>query len=192
MSHYSKELHYTGDRWSGYERLRVDAAQTGFFEGREFRSFFELNMAGGTSRTFKFVAPCEFVLFGQDLLINAGAVRYEAFVGSTEGDTFNVLVPVIGKNRMLERRAPYYSPQVVISTGGTISGGTNTDLALLDTTNQSGGIGVSLASGEERGLPAGTYYIRLTATGTVTGVFRLWWEERARHPDWKLDESKTN
>lgn len=38
--HYSQWSPHTSDRLSGFDRVKVDAAQTGFFEGREFRSFY--------------------------------------------------------------------------------------------------------------------------------------------------------
>lgn len=187
MAHYGQHVRYTSDRLSGYERQQVDIAQTGFFEGREFRTFFEFNIAAAGSRTFKFVAPCEFILFGQDLVISSGQLRYEARTGATEGGSFSTTLPIIGKNRMLERRFPYYVPQAVATTGGTATGGTVTDLAIVDTSNQSGSKGLGLNAGDERGLPAGTYYITLSNPGAspAAGIYRLWWEERAKHPDWK-------
>lgn len=169
---------YTSDRATKFARLRVDAGQTGFFEGREFRSFLEFSIAAGASVWGKFVSPCDFILWSQRLNVDAGTIRYRAFTPGAEGGVFTAL-PVIGKNRMVERRSPYYEPRVSLTSGGTHSGGTQ-----LDAQRVNGGVGgnshTALMEGGERGLPAGTYYVQLenVGTGTATGVYDLWWEER--------------
>jgi len=59
---------YTSTK-EGYARLRVDVAQTSFFEGREFRSFYEFNIPSGQSTTVRVVSPINFVLFEQVLSV---------------------------------------------------------------------------------------------------------------------------
>lgn len=62
---YTPLFNVTSDLGSGFDRIRVDVGQTGFFEGREFRSYFEFStdvspstaIAVGASRTFKFTSP---------------------------------------------------------------------------------------------------------------------------------------
>lgn len=189
MGHYSRYLNYTGDRLSGFERLRVDTAQTGFFEGREFRSFVEFSLAAAASLTVRFTSPVGFILFGQSLVIDEGRLRLEVRAGATPSGTFGVALPVIGKNRLPERRAPFYEPQVTLATGGSASGGTVVEVVRLNAGTASGQ--AQTAGGvvsDERGLPAGTYYLTLThlGTGACTGVYNLWWEERARHASWPI------
>ena len=41
MAGFSDRNPTTSDKWSGFERVKVDLGETSFFEGREFRSFLE-------------------------------------------------------------------------------------------------------------------------------------------------------
>lgn len=52
-SHYTHLVHQTTDFQSWFDRTKVDAAQTSFFDGREFRSFLELTLAAGASQVIK-------------------------------------------------------------------------------------------------------------------------------------------
>lgn len=164
-----------------FRRLRVDTGQTGFFEGREFRSFIELNIAAGANVVLKFVSPVDFILFEQRLVVDAGSCKFTAITGGTEGGIYSTSLPIIGKNRMASRLSPYYSPQITISTGGTITGGTVVEVVRVVAANATaqqqsvGGINDS-----ERGLPAGTYYLKIEniGSGAVTGTYSLTWEER--------------
>ena len=172
----------------GFRRLRVDAGQTGFYEGREFRTFFEFNIPSGNVQVFKFVAPIDFMLFEQTLTVDAGSIRFQALTGATEVATFNTALPVIGKNRMAQRKQPYYTPVITITTHAApvalnsgITGGTvveNTRIVAANATAQQQT--VSGGAQSERGLPVGTYYLRLHnfGTGAATGVYSLFWEER--------------
>lgn len=172
----------------GFRRLRVDQGQTGFFEGREFRTFFEFNIPSGNVQVFKFVAPIDFMLFEQTLTVDAGSIRFQAITGATEVATFNTTLPVIGKNRMAQRKQPYYTPVITVTTHAApvalnsgITGGTvveNTRIVAANATAQQQT--VSGGAQSERGLPSGTYYLRLHnfGTGAATGVYSLFWEER--------------
>ena len=165
------------DAWS---RLRVDVAQTGFFLGTEFRSFYEFNIPSGENRVIKFTSPINFILFDQSLTVDAGGIKYTAEITGTEDGTYTSL-PVIGKNRMTIRPTPYYSAQATLGVGGTFSGGTTVDVARIVTAGASAQqVTVGGRSSDERGLPAGSYYIRLTniSNGASTGVYSLFWEER--------------
>lgn len=161
-------------------RIRVDTGQTGFFAGREFRTFYEFSISTGTSVYIKFVSPVDFILFEQVLQVDAGGVRFSAMTGGTEGGTFTAL-PIIGKNRMAERPSPYYEAQVTAGAGGTHTGGTAVEVFRVvsaGATAQAATVGGQLST--ERGLPAGTYYLRLECLGnsTATGVYSIFWEER--------------
>ena len=170
----------TSDR-ERYRRIRVDVGQTGFFEGREFRTFREFSIANGASLYIKFTSPVDFVLFEQSLTVDAGAVRFTALTGATEATPFNTALPVVGKNRMAARPEPFYDPQAAVSTGGTVPGGTIVEVfrvVAANSTAQQSTVGGAAQS--ERGLPAGTYYLRIENIGnsTATGVYSLFWEER--------------
>lgn len=171
---------YTSDR-EGFRRLRVDTGQTGFFEGREFRTFLEVSIPTATSTYIKFVSPIDFIIFEQSLTLDAGSIRFTALTGATQAGTYSVNLPVIGKNRMVTRKSPYYSPQITASTGGTATGGTVVELFRVVAANATAQQQTVLgAASTERGLPAGTYYLRIENIGnsTATGVYSLIWEER--------------
>lgn len=166
---------------TGYRRYRVDVGQTGLFEGREFRTFRELSIPTGQSVYLKFTSPIDFILFEQSLTIDAGSVRFTALTGATETAPFNTPLPVIGKNRMASRPLPYYVPVITVDTGGTVTGGTVVEVFRVvasSATAQQQTVGG--AAQTERGLPAGTYYLRIENIGnaTATGVYSLFWEER--------------
>lgn len=177
LSSWFNELLLTSEN-AGTGRLRVDVGQTGFFERREFRISQELNIASGGSLTFKFSSPVNFILLEQTIACDSNLLKFEAVVGGTPSGTFNTPIAIWGKNRMTFQ--PEYTPQVTISTGGAVTGGQIAEVIRLKASNAtaqqttaSGGIGT------ERGLPAGDYYLRLSApTGDVTGTISLVWEER--------------
>jgi len=171
---------YTSTK-EGYSRIRVDSAQTSFFEGREFRSFYELNIPQGQSVTLQVVSPINFILFEQALTLDAGAVRLTAYTGATPAGTFGNVVPVIGKNRMPTRPLPNYTAQISITSGGSVTGGTKVEVVRVvaaSATSQHATVGNTISS--ERGLPAGTYHLVLEnlSNGAATGVYTIWWEER--------------
>lgn len=171
-----------------FRRMRVDTGQTGFYEGREFRTFFEFNIPSGNVQVFKFVSPIDFMLFEQTLTVDAGSIRFQALIGATEVATFNTSLPVIGKNRMAQRKQPYYTPVITITTHAApvvlnsgITGGTVVENVRIVATNATAQQQtVSGGAQSERGLPIGTYYLRLHnfGSGAATGVYSLFWEER--------------
>lgn len=169
---------------AGFRRLRVDVAQTGFFAGREFRSFLELNISSGATQVIKFSSTVDFILAAQSIVIGDGHIRFTAQTDGTPGGTFGTPMPVIGKNRMLgtkNRQQPYYTSNVTLSTGGTYTGGTPLEVVRVKAsgaTAQQSTVGGEV--GTERGLPAGDYYLKLEniGNGSVTGVYTLSWEER--------------
>lgn len=178
---------YTSEE-QGFRRIRVDTAQTSFFEGREFRSFFEFNIPAGNVRIFKFTSAVDFILFEQSLVVDSGDVRFQAILNPTEVATFNTAVPTFGKNRMDSRPQPYYTSQVTINTTATtvalnsgVTGGTVAETIRVVASNATAQQQtVSAGAQSERGLPAGTYYLRLHnfGNGAATGVYNLFWEER--------------
>lgn len=162
-------------------RLRTDNSQTGFFEGREFRTFYEFSIGSGESVTGRFISDIDFILFGQSLSVDSGGIRVTVRAGGTESGTFGTALPVIGKNAMSERVAPFYQSVVDVSIGGSVSGGTVVDVARVvsaGSTAQQSTVGGQIA--DERGLPPGTYYVTLENidNGDATGVYSSFWEER--------------
>lgn len=167
----------------GFRRIRVDQAQTGFFEGREFRTFAEFDIPSGQSLVLRFASSVDFILFSQNLSVDQGAIRLTAIVNGVSGGTWAAL-PVIGKNRMTSRRlyeGGYYQSKATLESGGTMTGGAVVEVVRVvadNSTAQQSTVGGSVA--DERGLPAGTYHLRLEniSNGAAKGVYSLFWEER--------------
>lgn len=157
----------------------VETRHKGFIDGREFRTFLDLNIAAGQTKVIKVVAPVDFVLMKQGFVINGGELKFEAVTGGTESGTFSTALPTIGANRSSFRPTPYYSSQAALTSGGTHTGGNVVELVRLKSagnTQQSSTVGGEWEEG--RFLAAGTYYLRFTAVSDLTGVYTLRWEER--------------
>ncbi len=162
-----------------YARVRVDVGQTGFFAGREFRTFYEFNIASGASQVIKVVAPIDTIVqtFGAEL--DLAELRIELRYGGTEGGTFNTALPTFKANSMSS--ASNYTGQVTMTTGGTHTGGTTVDLmTLYSGANANKAISSSATEALPQGFPTGTYYIHLINTdgNNAIGIFRARWEER--------------
>jgi len=182
------ELPVTSGESTGFERVRVDVAQTSFFEGREFRTFKELNVASGSVYVVKAVVPVNTNLLQLELSLDSGFARIGTYVGGTEGGTFAEALPIfsvnnmsLGVNRRKTRENVAYANQNILTAGGTHTGGTELDVLrakVAGVTIQAAS--VNAASGE-RGIAPNTYYFRIsTVSGTdpIAGVFRARWEER--------------
>lgn len=186
---YKGGLNVTSESGSGFERLRTDVAQTSFFEGREFRTFLELNLANGATQVVKAVVPKDTILHYLQLTLDSGFVRLYTKVGGVEGGSFSTSLPIFGTNNMSEAKdhrrnksGVIYTPEVLLTTGGTHTGGAILDVVRIKTAGNSnmassvGGEGTA-----ERGIAPGTYYFlleNLDANAGATGVFRATWEER--------------
>ena len=165
----------------GTRRIKVDVAQTGFFEGREFRFVRKLT----SPIVYKFVAPVEFILSLQAFGIVDGEYEFYAWRDDnvTESTPFNTELPVFNKNTSVTRPLygnDFYQRQCQIFSGGTITVA-NADLYAdyehLKTANATAQKTSIEGSGlEERYLAVGTYYLQFT--GVAEGLFRLTWEER--------------
>lgn len=162
-------------------RLRVDVGQTGFFAGREFRTFREFNIAAGQTLVLKIVVPINAILLEQSMELDSGSIRITNANGGAPGGSFSETLPIIGKNNMTERPLPLYTPQIVFTAGGTHTGGFIFDIhrivAATATAQQST---VGNIIGDERGIAANTYYVRYEnfGSGAATGTFWFFWEER--------------
>lgn len=187
---YQDALHYTTDRLSGFERLRVDPDQTSFWEGREFRTFKELNIAASAEYVVKAVVPINIILVKLEVSIESGFVRVGTYAAGTAGGSFSETLPIFNANNMSagnDHRRNYsgnvYTAQTVLTAGGTHTGGTELDVIRLKTasvTVQAQSVGLS--SFDQRGVSANTYYFRLlnlSSQDAVTGTFKTRWEERA-------------
>lgn len=158
-------------------RIRVDPAQTSFFEGREFRTFKEWPTATTATYVIRATVPLDIILFELGVTVEEGSIRIETLVGGTPGGSWSEVLPVFGANTMSSRPTPFYVPQVVLEAGGTLTGGTLLDPLRAKTSGNSNfASSVGATAGAERGVGADTYYFRITLTGTI-GVFKARWEE---------------
>ena len=167
------------DNDGDYARVRVDVGQTGFFAGREARTFYEFSIATGASQVIKVVSLTDTILQTFSVELDLAALRLELVVGGTEGGTFATPLPIFKTNTMTT--ASNYVPQVTMNRGGTHTGGTVVDLLTAisgDKLQKSTTVNVTEAL--PQGFAAGTFYIRLTNTdgATANGIFRARWEER--------------
>jgi hypothetical protein len=162
-----------------YARVRVDVGQTGFFAGREARTFYQFSIASGATQVIKVVSQTDTILQSFGVELDLAEIRVELVVGGTEGGTFNTALPIFKTNTM--STASDYTPQVTMNRGGTHTGGTVVDLLVaISGDNPNKSVSQSTSENLPQGFPAGTYYIRLTNTdgNTANGIFRARWEER--------------
>lgn len=162
-----------------YARIRVDVGQTGFFAGREARTFYEFSIASGATQVIKVVSPTNTIVQMFSVELELASIRVELVSGGTEGGTFNTALPIFKTNTM--STASSYTPQVTMNRGGTHTGGTVVDLlTAVSGANPNKSVASSASENLPQGFSAGTFYIRLINTdgATATGIFRARWEER--------------
>jgi hypothetical protein len=171
----------SGEDILGTKRLRVDQGQTSFWQGKQYRTFQELNIAGGASHTIRIVTGVNTILKGLSLNILTGDARMEVLGGGTAGGTFGVTLPVIRRSTMTV--TPVVASLNVLTSGGTQTGGTLLDVVRVAAAEAQGNRKESSVGGsqdDERGVAPGTFFYRINAVGAVavTGVINISWEER--------------
>lgn len=165
----------TGESWNT-ARLRVDQGQTGFWEGREFR--FDLEVSAPI--VVKFSSPVDFILQSQTLESRDGLATFEVYGASdgVEGGTFSGdWVINLPNNAMSD--APVYTQQTVITAGGAFTPSTGAipreSIKVKASTSSAQRQTVGGAAIQERGLPAGDYYLMFTGDDAS---YNLVYEER--------------
>jgi len=184
MSRFGNSNVHSTRRSTTFGRLAVDVSNTAFFEGKEYRVSLEYAV-GGTPLVLRFDAPGDFILQRQALSCDAGNIRFRAYrdVQGVESGTFGNIIPIYSVNLMAE--SPAVMPQAGITSGGEFTpneGEPSVETIRLRTSGSTAQrITVTSAVGDERGLPAGVYYLvlaRMDGSDTAAGVFDLSWEER--------------
>lgn len=167
---------FTGTGSDPRPRLRVDQAQTSFYENREFRAYHEFNVSAGQSIWLRWVFPTDVLIHGRDITLTGGQLRYALY--SNTGTPAGTWTPktMIRVNNLAT--APVYVGSATLAYGGTLSGATELDcmVAVVGT----GGNGSTATVGiSEGGLAAGTYYVEIRSVGAqaCTGVYRVNYEE---------------
>lgn len=183
MAVNSRDLPLTSARLSGHQRVKVDADQTHFWEGRGYRSFKELSVAAGATYVIRVVVPADTILNYMSLALSDGQLKLNTIAGGTAGGTFAETIPIFKTNNMTvgENRLADRASTIVATGGGTVTGGTLLDVVIVKTsgaTGQATTVGDSVS--DARGIAVGTYYFSFFngGSGTATGVFHLAWEER--------------
>lgn len=162
-----------------YSRLRVDVGQTGFFAGREFRTFYEFSIASGATQVIKVVSTVDTILQMFAAELDLAELRLELRYGGTEGGTFNTALPIFKTNQM--STTSNYASQMTMAVGGTHTGGTLLDvMTLISGANANKAVASSGKEDLPQGFAAGTFYIKLINTdgNTANGIFKTQWEER--------------
>ena len=162
-----------------YRRLRVDVGQTGFFAGREFRSFLQFSIPTTSELVIKIVAGCDTIVQQITAELTLAAIRFELRVGGTEGGTFNTALPVFKTNQT--STVSNYESQITMAYGGTHTGGTLVDVfEAISGSNANKAVVQSITEDLPVGFSAGTYYIKLVNIdgATALGILKLRWEER--------------
>lgn len=180
-SFFPREL-ITGTTVGPNPRMRVDPGQTSFFEGREFRAFKEFSIAAGATLVIRAVCGTDFILQNQRFTILSGTLRIAALTGASSGGAYTTF-PNVTVNRM--STAPVVTSQMALGSGGTSTGGTETDVQLVSAVSDGGILGgaavlsIGNTADMPRGLPAGTYHIRLqnTSSEAAVGVYAVAWSE---------------
>lgn len=158
--------------------LQRGSLNTPFLRGREFRTFKELNIAASGVYTIRIVVPVNTILTGLELALDGGTIKLETISGGTVGGTYSETLPRINTNLM--SGTPAYSPKVVMTAGGTVTGGTVIDVVRVKSdTNAGRATTVGANTADQRGVAAGTYFWRLTnsSTDTALGTFHARWQE---------------
>lgn len=137
------------------------------WEKKKFRAYHEFV----ASANLKFVITKNFLLTLQDLQLDTGQAKVEILTGATEGGVFTAIPTKFCMNTVGGDSAG----NSTVSAGGTLTGGTQREVLRA---NAGGGQGTGRpATAGIRVLAAGTYYMRITVTGSTSGVYSLEWEE---------------
>jgi hypothetical protein len=185
------DIHTSGKQ--GFRRLQIEEGQTGFFEGRCFRSLVKIRLSRGGIVSYKFSCIEAFILEQLRFAISSG--NYEVHIWSSDNVEEKVIsstpVPIFNKNLSDERRTDYagpggfYESKATITTGGTIT--------VIDPTQfrdyvemASPGLTCQKVTAEAgtstyRYLPAGaTFFLEIVNIGkkSCRGVVDIQWEER--------------
>ncbi len=170
---------FTGSGVSPKPRFRVEVGEHTFWQGQNFRSFYEFSIAQGATQVVRVTVAVNSEVSSQRLSVDAGSIRLASASGGTPGGTWTTVAGQFPVNQMTD--TPVYAKTTLIDTGGTHTGGTERDLLRVVSNLQGNSAStIGAAIGNTRGLAPGVYYVRLQNIGTVTatGVYYLDWSER--------------
>lgn len=165
---------YTSEK-EGVRRIRVDTAQTGFFDGRQFEFIKKFT----SPVVFRFTCPVPFIIQFQDLTVTSGKVELFAWRADNVTPAGTWTADPTPISRLNEYNTSYIG-QATISSGGTITVANQNlyrDYIVIETASSTGQrTSVGTHQADERFHAPGTYYIELVGTGS--GCYHVAWEER--------------
>ncbi len=138
-----------------------------FLAGKAFR----LYKAFTANTQIRFVATKPFLLKSQTMYCDAGQATAVITAGSTLGGSWAALPTKFPVNGVV---SPEPTPTVTVEEGGTITGGTERERLRAAS---GAGVGIVNSVVTPRLLPAGTYSIALTVTGTTAAIYSIEYEE---------------
>ena len=166
----------------GAKRVLTDSELSSFYDGRQFRTFWEFAIAAATTEYMKVVVPVDSILRTQELDIDAGGLRFSTIASVpgnlvTETTPFSTPLTAFRKNNMT--RAAAVTPSIVFSVGGVITGGLTIDVKRRRSGQGSGRATVGGTIADIRGVAPATYYFKFENIDNIeaTGVYSGFWEE---------------
>lgn len=162
----------------GAKRVLTDSELSSFYDGRQFRTFWEFNIAAAAVAYMKVVVPVDSILRTQELDIDAGGLRFSTIAGVvTETTPFATPLIAFRKNNM--GRSPVVASSILFSVGGVITGGTTIDVKRRRSGQGAGRATVGGTIADIRGVAPATYYFKFENIDNVeaTGVYSGFWEE---------------
>lgn len=156
------------DSEKGYKgSLLVSELTPTFLAGRAYRAY----KAFTAATQLRFTATKPFILKSQVMYCDSGQATAVITAGSTIGGVWTALPTKFAVNGTV---SPVPTPLVTLEEGGTITGGTERERMRAAS---GAGVGIVNSVVTPRLLPAGTYSIALTVTGSTTAIYSIEWEE---------------
>lgn len=161
-----------------FARQKVESGSTAFELGRAYRSYKKSTLNLGERYVAKVVTPVDVAVTSIVLNVTAGEIEYQSMVLPDSESGFVNTLPVFPLNNRTDRGEPSYTPQLVVTDGGDIVGGTETDQAVVRTGNNNQRASLVEETQNKRGAAPGTYYVVLTG-GAANSDFTFYasWEE---------------
>lgn len=158
-------------------RAQVSELNTGFFDGRQFRMFVDLNIPKGGTVWVRHTIGANFILYDQRLSMLSGEVRWSALAATSSSPGPWTPATFRRRNQMTSQPQPLYISTSTMETSSAPDAATGG--IEVDVMRASGSANIIQNAGP-RGLAPGVYHAKITNVGkeAAVGVYDWWWEER--------------